>query len=92
MNTLIKMRFEWIILVLSLFVYWWIHEEDSPLIDFLNCAMRRGIYNKSSGKCTIIKFKFVSQNKTTLISKGNTKKGIYLNKTSKKKNWIVKER
>ena len=74
------MRLTWII-VLTLFIFWWIDTENSQLIDVLNCAIRRGIYNKSSGKCEIIKLNFViNKIRKKWSEKGDAKSNYTSNK------------
>ena len=73
------MRFA-LILFLSLFIFWWIHRDRTPIIDVLKCAIKRGIYNKTSRKCVHIKLSFAMDNRTQLNEKGYTKNNITSNK------------
>ena len=58
------MRFILVIL-LSFLIFWWINNrENIAMIDVINCAFRRGIYNHTSKKCDINKFSFVIYNTT----------------------------
>ena len=75
------MNFKWIIF-LSLLLFWWTYRQNSEMIDVLKCAMDRGIYNKSLGKCDIIELDFVIYKKT---NKSGEKLYPKINYTSIKK-------
>ena len=76
------MRFYIILTFLSCIIFWWLHERQNvPLIDVINCALKRGIYNFKYKKCDIIRY-----NLTAMYNKAKYFNEVFaINTTSKKK-------